>query len=162
MNKEYNMDQFFNWLTKPMSYDEIDAWYRANNIIPEMSDLFSDFCVSLLKLVQSTYLGDTPEDLKETKIGLTQEDKESHFKWCWNTTIKNFEKENINFSNSDDAFEYFKSFYMDVYYNQTTDLVKKSLDEFFKLIFTRQNRHSKSDIEMFTEIYKLLEKSLVI
>lgn len=162
MNKEYNMDQFFNWLTKPMSYEEIDAWYKANNIIPEMSDLFRDFCISLLKLVQSTYLGDTPEDLKETKIGLTQEDKDSHFKWCWDRTIKNFEKENINFINSEDAFQYFKSFYMDVYYNQQHDAVKQSLDDFFSLLFTRKNRHSKSDIEMFTEIYKLLEKSLVI
>jgi hypothetical protein len=162
MDEGYNMDQFFNWLTKPMTYEEIDAWYKANNIIPEMSDLFRDFCVSLLQLVQKTYLGDTPEDIKETKIGLTQEDKDAHFNWCWKTNIKNFEKENIRFSNSKDTYEYFKTFYMDVYYNQQQDEVKKSLDVFFGLLFTRKNKHSKSDIEMFTEIYKLLEKSLIL
>ncbi len=64
------MDQFFNWLAKPMNYEEIDAWYKANNIIPELSDLFRDFCFSLLNLVQDTYLGDTSNDNKETNIGL--------------------------------------------------------------------------------------------
>ncbi len=79
--KKYNMDQFFNWLAKPMNYEEIDAWYKANNIIPELSDLFRDFCFSLLNLVQDTYLGDTSNDNKETNIGLTLEDNESHFIW---------------------------------------------------------------------------------
>ena len=162
MNKEYNMDQFFNWLTKPMSPEEIDAWYKANNIIPEMSDLFRDFCFSLLKLIEDTYLGDSPEDLRETKIGMTQDDKEKHFEWCWNKTIENFKKENIIFNKSEDTYSYFKSFFMEVYYNQTQDKIKSSLSDFFTTIFKRNNKHSKSDIEMFTELYKLLEKSLDI
>ena len=89
------MDQFFNWLAKPMEYEEIDAWYKANNIIPELSDLFRDFCFSLLNLVQDTYLGDTSNNNKETNIGLTLEDKVSHFDWCWKKTVDNFSKENI-------------------------------------------------------------------
>ena len=40
--------------------------------------------------------------------------------------------------------------------------VKNSLNDFFNSIFSRKNQHSKSDIEMFTELYKLLEKSLEI
>ena len=94
MNERYDMDQFFNWLTKPMTVEEIDAWYRANNIVPEMSDLFRDFCFSLLNLVDTTYLGDDDSGV-ETKIGLSEEDNETHFKWCWNKTIDNFKKENI-------------------------------------------------------------------
>ena len=160
MNKEYNMDQFFNWLTKPMSYEEIDAWYKANNIIPEMSDLFRDFCFSLLFLIETTYLGDEDNNIKETKIVLTQEEKEKHFEWCWKTTINNFKKENIFFTKSDDSFDYFKNFFMEVFYNQEQTKIKKSLHEFFTTIFNRSNQHSKSDIEMFTELYKLLEKSL--
>jgi hypothetical protein len=78
------MDQFFSWLTKPMSSEEIDAWYKANNIIPEMSELFRDFCFSLLKLIDETYLGDDNEESRETKIGLSQEDKIAHFTWSWN------------------------------------------------------------------------------
>ena len=51
---------------------------------------------------------------------------------------------------------------MEVYYNQEQESVKRSLNEFFVQIFSKNNRHSKSDIEMFTELYKLLEKSLQI
>ena len=42
-----NLNKFFNWLTEPMKQDEVDAWYRANNITPELNILFKDFCFSL-------------------------------------------------------------------------------------------------------------------
>ena len=116
------MDQFFNWLTKPMLPEEIDAWYKANNIIPEMSDLFRDFCFSLLKLIDETYLGDSDEESRETKIGLSQEDKIAHFNWCWNKTISNFEKENITFEKNEETYNYFKSFFLEVYYNQEQEI----------------------------------------
>jgi len=160
MEMKYNMDQFFNWLTKPMLPEEIDAWYKANNIIPEMSDLFRDFCFSLLKLIDETYLGDSDEESRETKIGLSQEDKIAHFNWCWNKTISNFEKENITFEKNEETYNYFKSFFLEVYYNQEQERVKSSINDFFISIFNKNGKHSKSDIEMFTELYKLLEKSL--
>ena len=129
--KKYNMDQFFNWLAKPMEYEEIDAWYKANNIIPELSDLFRDFCFSLLNLVQDTYLGDISNNNKETNIGLTLEDKVSHFDWCWKKTVDNFSKENVFFVKTDESYDYFKNFFMDVFYNQEQEVVKNSLNDFF-------------------------------
>lgn len=162
MEMKYNMDQFFNWLTKPMAPEEIDAWYKANNIILEVSDLFKDFCFSLLKLIEETYLGDEDNEKNVTTIGLTQEDKLSHFTWCWKKTINNFEKENIIFIDNKETFEYFKVFFMEVFYNQTQDEIKKSLTSFFIQIFDKNTRRSKSDIEMFTELYKSLERSLQI
>lgn len=160
MELKFNMDQFFNWLTKPMSPEEIDAWYKANNIIPEMSDLFRDYCFSLLKLIDETYLGNEENTPKETSIQLSDEDKLSHFTWCWNKTISNFEKENIVFSDNKETFEYFKSFFMEVYYNQEQQIIKNSLSDFFNTIFNKNNKHTKSDLEMFTELYKQLEKNL--
>ena len=161
MTEKYDMDQFFNWLTKPMTVDEIDAWYRANNIVPEMSDLFRDFCFTLLNLVDTTYLGDDNNSV-ETKIGLSSEDNELHFKWCWNRVIDNFKKENIVFENDDEMFEYFRNFFMETYYNPEQKTLKNTLNEFFVTIFNRTNRHTKSDIEMFTQLYKMLEKNLNI
>lgn len=161
MTEKYDMDQFFNWLTKPMTVDEIDAWYRANNIVPEMSDLFRDFCFTLLNLVDTTYLGDDNNSV-ETKIGLSSEDNELHFKWCWNRVIDNFKKENIIFENDDEMFEYFRNFFMETYYNPEQKTLKNTLNEFFVTIFNRTNRHTKSDIEMFTQLYKMLEKNLNI
>ena len=63
-----------NWLTQPMSQDDIETWFRANNIIPEYLELFRDFCFSFYILVSETYLGDSHGDSKETMIGVSQKD----------------------------------------------------------------------------------------
>jgi hypothetical protein len=51
---------------------------------------------------------------------------------------------------------------MEVFYNQKENNVRKSIEKFFITIFRKNNKHTKSDIEMLTEIYKILEKSLII
>jgi len=51
------MENFFNWVTQPLSKEDVDVWFNINNIIPEKSELFYDFCVSLLSLIKQTYLG---------------------------------------------------------------------------------------------------------
>lgn len=160
--KRYNMDQFFNWLAKPMSIDDVDTWYRANNIIPELTDLFRDYCLSLLGLVQSTYLGDSHGDFNETKIGMTQEEKQSHFRWCWDRTLNNFKKESIIFEFKKDDYDYFEAFFFEVFYNQPDEEVREEIESFFKQLFNRKRMVSKSDLEMFTDVYKTLERSLTI
>jgi len=77
-----NMGRFFDWLAKPMNQDDINAWYLANNITPELTDLFRDFCISFLNLLKETYLGDDFSENNETKVGMTIEQKKSHFDWC--------------------------------------------------------------------------------
>jgi len=156
------MDQFFNWLSKPMSNEDLDIWYKANNIIPELTDLFRDYCLSLLGLVKSTYLGDSHGSLNETKIGLTKEEKQEHFKWCWIRTLNNFEKESIIFNFKKDDYDYFESFFFEVFYEQSDDDIKDEIEKFFKELFNRKRMVSKSDLEMFTDVYKTLERSLII
>ncbi|SRR5210317_351157 len=160
--KRYNMDQFFNWLSKPMLPEDIDTWYRANNIIPEYCDLFEDFSFSLYYLVRSTYLGHSHEDYNETKIGVTKEEKVGHFQWCWNRTLDNFKKENIEFIFSELDYDYFESFYFEVFYDQPDKGVREAMEDFFVQLFNRKRAVSKSDIEMFTDLYKTLERSLKI
>jgi hypothetical protein len=154
------MDQFFNWLSKPMEPEDVNAWFMANNIVPEMSDLFRDFCFSFIGLMRTTYLGDSHGEFKETKIGLDSDDKKTHFQWCWDKTIKNFEKENIFFNFDEESIEYFESFFFEVFYNQPDEEVRNELESFFYQLFNRRRPMSKSDIEMFTDVYKILEKSL--
>lgn len=158
--KKYNMDQFFNWLAKPMAPEEIHAWYMANNIVPEMSDLFRDFCFSFVDLMKQTYLGDSHGDSKETKIGMTQEEKSSHFNWCWNKTVENFEKENIKFIFNEEDMDYFQSFFFEVFYNQDDGQVRNELENFFTQLFDRKRLSTKSDLEMYTDVYKTMERSL--
>jgi hypothetical protein len=144
-----------------MNPDDVDAWFRANNIIPEYSELFRDFTLSLYYLIQDTYLGDSHGDSNDTKIGMTEEDKKSHFKWCWNHTLGNFEKENILFDFSDNDYDYFESFFFEVFYEQGDVKVKRAIENFFKELFQKNRAFSKSDLEMFTDVYKVLERSLV-
>ena len=162
METNGNMGRFFDWLAKPMDKEDINAWYLANNITPELTELFRDFCFSFLNLLKDTYLGDDFNDNKETKVGMTTNQKKEHFKWCWDKTIKNFNKESIDFKFNNDDSEFFESFFFDVFYNQPDQKVKEQINNFFKQIFDRGFNKTKSDIEMFTDIYKVLERSLKI
>lgn len=156
------MNQFYNWLTQPISTEEAEIWYKAHNIQPELTELFRDFCFSLYDLVITTYLGDSHEDHNETKIGMTSDEKLNHFKWCWDKTIENFTKENITFKFDVKDFTYFQSFFFDIYYNQEDKSVRLGIKDFLSQLFNRKRPVSKSDIEMFTDVYKILEKSLSI
>ena len=162
METNGNMGRFFDWLAKPMDKEDINAWYLANNITPELTELFRDFCFSFLNLLKDTYLGDDFSDNKETKVGMTTNQKKEHFKWCWDKTIKNFNKESIDFKFNNDDSEFFESFFFEVFYNQPDQKVKEQINNFFKQIFDRGFNKTKSDIEMFTDIYKVLERSLKI
>ena len=162
METNGNMGRVFDWLAKPMDKEDINAWYLANNITPELTELFRDFCFSFLNLLKDTYLGDDFNDNKETKVGMTTNQKKEHFKWCWDKTIKNFNKESIDFKFNNDDSEFFESFFFEVFYNQPDQKVKDQINNFFKQIFDRGFNKTKSDIEMFTDIYKVLERSLKI
>jgi hypothetical protein len=156
------MGRFFDWLAKPMDKEDINAWYLANNITPELTELFRDFCFSFLNLLKETYLGDDFSDNKETKVGMTTDQKKEHFKWCWNKTILNFNKESIDFKFNENDAEFFESFFFEVFYNQPDQKIKEQIDNFFRQIFDKSSNKTKSDIEIFTDIYKVLERSLKI
>lgn len=154
------MDFLFNWMSKPLNSDDVDTWFRANNIQVEYSDLFRDFCFSLYYLMDKTYLGHSHGDARETKISINNEEKVGHFQWCWITTITNFEKENIVFKFTDNDYDYFESFFFEVYYDQADEDVRSSIEEFLTQLFTLDRAYTKSDLEMYTDLYKVLERSL--
>ena len=84
---KYNPDRFFKWLSEPMKPEDVLIWNMTHNIIPELTDLFKDYCFSFYYLIRSTYLGDSYHDANETRIGMTEKDKLEHYQWCWNKTI---------------------------------------------------------------------------
>jgi hypothetical protein len=47
-----------------------------------------------------------------------------------------------------------------MFYNQKDIKIKNAVDDFFVKIFDTKENKTKSDIEIFTDIYKLLERSL--
>ena len=96
----------------------------------------------------------------ETKIRLTDDDNIKHFEWCWGKIIDNFQKENINFYKKGGHFDYFKSFFDDIFYNQGEDKVKDSIGSFFTDLFNMKKTFTKSDLDMILTIYKILDKNL--
>lgn len=160
--KNDNFKGFFDWLAKPMEQEDINAWYLANNIIPEYTELFRDFCLSFLSLLKETYLGDENTKNKDTGVVMSEDQKLNHFKWCWNKTIENFKIENINFIFNKDDYNFFESFFYEIFYENDDDKSKRAIDNFFKQLFDENHKKTKSDIEVFTDIYKALERSLNI
>lgn len=155
------MENFFNYISKPVPNEDVDVWFRINNIVFEKLELFSDFANSLNLLIVETYLGEsTPSS--ETKINLTQEDKEKHFEWCFNKVVDNFRKERIHFNHKGEHFDYFRTFFDEIFYNQKEDKVRYSVKEFFSDLFDVNKPFTKSDLDMIGIIYKILDRNLEI
>jgi hypothetical protein len=153
------MENFFNYVTKPLSPEDVDVWFRSNNIIVEKIELYHDFTHSLYDLMIDTYFG---HDIKsnETKITMSDDDNEKHFKWCWDKVISNFIKENIEFEKSGEHYDYFKSFFDEIFYNQKESMIRESVGDFFTELFDINKGFTKSDLDMITSIYRVLEKNI--
>ena len=150
------MENFFNWMTKPLPKEELIIWFNIHNMTYEKIELYGDVFKSLNQIILDTYLGDT---IFVTKIILTDEDNLSHFEWCWKKTIDNFKKEDIHIKYEGEHKDYFKSFYMDTFYNQNEERIKNSIPKFLMDIFDVGISYSKSDLDLLTELYKLVEKN---
>ena len=153
------MENFFNYISKPVHPDDVQVWLNINNIIPEKVDLYSDFTSSLYKLILNTYLGEDDKS-NESNIKLTEEDNTKHFDWCWKKTIENFTKENVKFYSKGEHYDHFKSLFDEVYYNQKEQKVKDQIGVFFEDLFDLKKPFTKSDIDMLTDLYKSLDKNL--
>ena len=155
-----SMENFFNWIAKPLPNDEVVTWFNVHNMIYEKIELYGDIFKSLNYVITDTYMGDSNGDSPETKIVLSPEDKQSHFDWCWGKMVENFHKENITITIDGEHKDYLKSFYMDTFYHQTQKNVKDSVPVFLNEIFNMSKPFSKSDLDMITEIYKMMEKNV--
>jgi hypothetical protein len=153
------VENFFNYITKPLNPEDVDVWFRVNNIVYEKLELFSDFSHSLNIIIVNTYLGENTTS-NETKIIMSDDDNLKHFNWCWNKVIGDFKKENINFNFKGEHYNYFESFFKDIFYNQSDDKIKKSIGNFFSDLFDIKKPFTKSDLDMISTIYKTLDRNL--
>ena len=152
-----SMENFFNWMSKPIPKDEVIIWFNVHNMNYEKIELYGDIFKSLNYIIIDTYMGD---ETNETKISLTTEDKELHFEWCWNKMVEDFRRENIIIKHGGEHKDYFKSFFFDTFYNQHEKNVKDSIPNFLVEVFDVEKLFSKSDLDILTELYKLLEKNI--
>ena len=155
------MENFFNWISKPVKPEDIEVWFNVNNMIPEKGELFFDFCLSLFMLMKETYLGEeiTPN---ETRIILSDDDKLKHFTWCWNKNIENFMTEGIAI-NCLKLYDYFLQYMLEVFYSsekKPSDYVDTGSLKLWNDIFDYTKSKTNSEMDTFIEIYKLFEKSI--
>ena len=152
-----SMENFFNWMSKPIPKDEVVIWFNVHNMNYERIELYGDIFKSLNHIIIDTYMG---EETSETKISLSQEDKELHFEWCWNKMVEDFRKENIIIKHGGEHKNYFQSFFFDTFYNQSEKNVKEAIPNFLFEVFDVEKPFSKSDLDILTELYKLMEKNI--
>lgn len=147
-----NGESYLEFITSENYKQQIDIWYKAYNISREKTDLFYDFVVSLYELIDDTYLG--------SDVINTEEDQRNHFNWCWDKTIESYSKEKINFKERDSAYLYFWNFFLEAYYYMQYEDTTIRINEYFNILFSFKHRKSRSELDMLTEIYKLLEQNL--
>lgn len=132
--------------------DQVDIWYKSHNIIREKAELYYDFLFSLLNVIEATYLG--PD------IIVSDEDIRSHFDWCFNKVISNFEQERIYFLTKNDQYQYLWFFFYKAYYKCSTENKYQILLDYFKLLFNFNKVKTPVELESFTDLYKIFDQNL--
>ena len=130
--------------------NQAEVWYKAYNITRERTELFYDFVLSLYELVESTYMG--PELLS------AQVDQKNHFNWCWDKLISDLEKESILLRERGEHHDYFWLFFQEAFY--INDVNSFRIKEYFHKLFTFDYKKTRSELDILTEMYKLLEFNL--
>jgi len=148
-----NSAEFIKYITTPLTKEEMQLLYKANNINYDKCKLYYDFIITLNKLVTETFLGDDVIN-KEGDI-------KNHFSWCISKIFNNFKKEKIIFDETKNIEEYFYNFYVELFYK--FDHVDQSIDKLNKLAllsFDYNRIKTRSDMDVLLELYRLFEKSL--
>lgn len=147
-----NKESYLDFVSSENYKQQIDIWYRAYNISREKTELFYDFLMSLHNLIDETYLG--------ADVVMTTEDQINHFTWCWDKTIESFNKEKISFKERGNAYKYLWNFYSEAYYYTKNSESIIRIPEYFYILFDFVHKKTRSELDMLTELYKLLEQNL--
>jgi hypothetical protein len=146
---------FIEYISKKMERDDLHLLYRINNITKERIELFYDFVYSLNELVITTYLGDEIT---------TKEDRDKHFKWCWEKVIDAFKKEGIYFITVTELYNYFITFFQESFYEEKYKTTRKSnkLKSFWADLFSFNKVKTMSEYESLLELYKIFNRSFMV
>ena len=142
--------ELLEYIKKPLSIESIDLLYKANNVRYENTLVYSDFTISLITLVLTTYLGDELTD---------EENQIKHFDWCWKEILTRFKKEQIDLKVTTEIKHYYYDFMKDAFYQnwEKDDTVElgDSIIKYWKEIFTLQSIKTRAEVDVFLEIYNL-------
>jgi hypothetical protein len=103
-------------------------------------------------MVDDTFLG--------SDVMGDEENQKNHFSWAWDKVIESLSKEKIYIKNRGVHYEYFWNFYLEAYYYAQIDGYDSKIPDYFLKLFDFEHRKSKSELEILTEIYKILDQNL--
>ena len=148
MSKE-TVGRFIEYFSKPLNNEQLIYLNNLNRITTEKVELYSDFIISLSHIVCDTYLGS--DVINGDGISI-------HFKWCWLRTIENFERENIFFAKNGIHYNYFLNYFIEVFYESESPTYLVNIHDYWVNIFALNKNKTKSEYDMFIEVYRLLGK----
>jgi hypothetical protein len=151
-NKILKSIDFIEYISKPMEERDILLILKINGFTVERGGLLLDFVESIVQKITKTYLGD---DLMST------EDKRKHFDWCWSSVLSDFSKENIFFNKKGHLYEYFLSFFNEIFYLEQNKEEKRLEKTLYFIInsFNYKRIRTKSEVDGFLDLYKIFNKS---
>jgi hypothetical protein len=143
---------FIEYISKPMERRDIHLILKLSGFIVERGDLLLDFCKSLTQKIIRTYLGD---DI------MSEQDREKHFQWCWESVLKDFGKELIYFNKKGDLRDYFEYFFYEIFYKEESKEEKSFEKTLYFVIksFNYNEIQTKSEIDNYLDLYKIFNKS---
>jgi len=148
-----NIYNFLVYMNMPLAEEEINLIYRANNVTYERCYLYYDFLTSFFTLVKETYLGEEY---------INGEQEKNHFNWCLNKVIEDFKKEDINFKIKDDFKDLCFTYVKEIFYEETDkEIHGDRMIKFWHHIFKYEGIKTKSDMDAFIQMYRILDSSLL-
>ena len=154
MGEEHTPKEFYKYVNDPVSRDQLNLWIKANNISIEKTELFFDYVDALHYIVHNTYLGE--DIINNDRI------KKEHFDWCWNKVVKDFELENIYFNLDGTHKDYFWNYLSESFYASSKKRDLAHVSSFFILLFKLYILKSQSELDMFYDIYNILNDNLTV
>lgn len=149
MNKEEGDENLYN-LKKYKN--QIDIWHRTYNINREKITLYYDFLISLHDLIDETFLG--------VDVLYEENDQRNHFSWCWKRVIENFTKEKIYFKEYGNHYDYFWEFFFESFYLGKIYEKEQNISGYLNKLFDFRYVKSNSELDILTEVYKILTQNL--
>ncbi len=147
-----NREGYLEFIKSESYKHQIEIWHKAYNITREKTELFYDFIVSLCNLIDETYLG--------TDVMNSDESQKGHFTWCWDKTIGCFNKERIFFKERGSHYEYFWNFFYEAYYLIKINGSPIRINEYFYKLFDFKHKKTRSELDMVSEVYKIMDVNL--
>lgn len=146
---------FIEYISKDMRKEDMLLLYKINDVKREVMELLSDFVFSLNELIITTYLGD------DITVG---ENKEKHFKWCWDKVLASFKLEGIYFLEPIELYNYFFTFYQESFYEEEKDNNEEinTIGSYWEGILDYSRVKTMSEYESLVELYKIFRKSFVV